>query len=289
MIHIDKSNLNTDEKNREYAPKLMEFVEAVSLAKPLFEFKAERDCVGGMWIQEEDGSRMHKEVIHKVNVYENGERLGSIGIWERYHSGNRTYAYAVESFRIEKHRGRGNTTSTKDIKVALRAVKKSLFSRADSELATLIRDTVNERLGTYHHNNASNVRWSMDVQTVATGIAMLAYRQSRLGNDTLTIPTNKIPYVKDMEVLFQNCAKAETTHYLVEEFRAKRGYGVQVRDDGVTTVLTLEGDTIKRYQSFDELPHNIQEKLAVFKMLEEGEAFELFGIKLRDNYYYLVA
>jgi hypothetical protein len=64
--------------------------------------------------------------MYRVKVYQDGEHLGALHSTTRYSRdvGNEK-VYGIESFRIRKERGNSDDTAySKDMKVALRTVKK---------------------------------------------------------------------------------------------------------------------------------------------------------------------
>ena len=60
-----------------------------------------------------------------------------------------------------------------------------------------------------------------------------------------------------------------------------------LKKDNSVVVYSLAADKLTKYSGFDELPINIQEKLAMFKVLERGEAYENFGIQFDDELFFI--
>jgi hypothetical protein len=70
--------------------------------------------------------------------------------------------------------------------------------------------------------------------------------------------------------------------------KAKLGYGIKVNPFGGLVVYDLATDTITKYGSFSDLPENIQNKYAMFKVLSHNEPITTIGCKFNDEYCYVV-
>lgn len=46
---------------------------------------------------------------------------------------------------------------------------------------------------------------------------------------------------------------------------------------------------MKKYKSFDALPDDIQSKVGMFKVIQEGDAYSHLGCKFGNDMYYIVA
>lgn len=285
MIQIDKTDMNEEQRGFELMPKLEEFAEAVSLVKPLVQFKADRHCTVGVWLRTEEG-RTHSQRLYRLNLFENGEQIGSISTWERYRQGNYEIAYGVESFRIQKHRGDRNTTFSKDIKVALRELKKAIYSRTDDELRGQIKHKVKSAVESLWNSAYGQVRWSIDTHAIATDLAFLMYSAHKRGENKVELGL-QLPKA-DMTKVFELCENAETARVVASLCSADKGYAVEQRTDGAYVVITLDNNAVKKYMSYDELPKDLQDKIGVFKVLNVNECFAEYGVKVDDNHYYIV-
>ena len=74
---------------------------------------------------------------------------------------------------------------------------------------------------------------------------------------------------------------------LDDHYKGNNGYGVQARIDNSIVVYSYASDNITKYRSFDDVPTNIQEKLAMFKVLEKNEPYADFGVKFEDGFFYI--
>ena len=289
MINIDRNKLNAEVRNLPTNPKLEEFVLKVALAKPLCEFSFGEHAVRTVYDYTKTPTEKRMELC-KVEVYQDGEKLGGLFISERYHRGEKEEVYGVESFRIQKERGRQDATQSKDIKVALRNAKKSFVSRGDEELRDLIKTQVTQNITHLWSAVRNAVGYTMDSSAEAIGMAMLAYQARKRGEATFTAPST-LATVHGRRTTDHDkaCEEFVVNTFLREQLNAKHGYGVSIYANGSLAVLNFADESINKFKSFDALPADIQSKLAMFKVIKEGEAYAHLGCKFQGDMYYIVA
>ena len=289
MINIDRSKLNAEVRNLPINTKLEDFVLKVSLAKPLCEFSFGEHCVRTTYDYTKTPTEKRME-LYRVEVYQDGEKLGGLFIGERYNRGEKEEVYGVESFRIQKERGRTDATQTKDIKVAMRNAKKSFVSRADDELRDLIKNQVTQNLNHLWNSARNSVGYTMDSSAEAIGMAMLAYQARKKGEATFTAPsTLATVHGRRGKEHDASCEGFVVSTFLKEQLLANHGYGVSIYSNGSLAVLNFADMSINKFKSFDVLPSDIQSKLAMFKVIKEGEAYAHLGCKFQGEMYYIVA
>ena len=287
MINIDRSKLNAEVRNLPINAKLEEFAIKVSLAKPLCEFSFGEHAVRTNYDYTKTPTVSTKE-LYRVEVRQDGELLGGIFIGERYHRGVKEEVYGVESFRIQKERGRCDATQTKDIKVAMRNAKKSFVSRADDELRDLIKTQVTQMLNGVWQTARNSVTYTMDTTTEALGVAMLAYEARKKGEPTFSAPA-KPPTIRRFPEHDKACENFVVSKFLNEQLNAGHGYGISVYSNGSLAVLNFADEAIHKYKGFDALPTDIQSKLAMFKVIGMNEPYTHLGCKFPNDMFYIVA
>lgn len=291
MITVDKSKLKAEWRyTLDYAPKLEEFLYKVAMTKPTCTFSVSDKCVSQERYRDrvEDNDEIKtRNLIYQIRVYENGEKLGDIGITDRYRNGSSEKAYFVSSHRITKFRGGRNTTTTGDLKVALRAVKQSFAARVDDELKAQIRNKVTENINSHHSHLENYVRWGFDQNAEAAFYAMEAYRARLRGDEYVLMPVNPVS-VKDIDANNKTCEKFEHILTLFNMLKAKLGYGIKTNPMGGLVVYDFATDSVTKYGSFSDLPENIQHKYAMFKILENGESVQTIGCKFDSEYCYVI-
>lgn len=286
MVEVNKLELSDNKRHLPYGENLEEFLNLVALAKPLCTFAVDNKCINNQWIRNVDGESQYSETISTINVYEDGEAIGSISVGMRYRAGGKERVYGVESFRIHKERGSRNTTYVKDIKVAMRNVKKFFTGRQDNELKDLIAGNVTHGMNRVMSDVVNSITWSVDTREVAFNYVMKAYDAHKQGQNFVHMPV-KIHKVKDQDSLFNKCEAVLQSKSLDDRFQSKQGYGVHVRQDNSIVIYSYASDKVSKYPSFDEVPTEIQTKLGMFKVLDAYEAYADFGIKFDDGFFYI--
>ena len=287
MVTIDRSKLNAEVRNLPINPILEDFVLKVSLAKPLCEFSFGERSVRTVYNYHKEPAEKTSELF-KVDVHQDGELLGGLFLGERYVEGKKEQVYGVESFRIQKERGQGDATLTKNIKVALRNAKKAFVSRADDELRQLIKDNVTQNLQQVWHQTRNAVTYSMDTSSESLNLAMLAYLARKRGEPTCVVPSMPTT-VKRHKEHDRDCEGLVVSTFLKEQLDSKLGYGVKVFVNGSLAVLNFADMSITRYKTFEALPEDIQSKLAMFKVITANEPYAHLGCKFSDEMFYIVA
>jgi hypothetical protein len=296
MITIDRSAINAEKRDAPLEKGLEDFAHEVSMLKPLCNFGADDDCLRTEYsykdeTDEQGNTKMvqtRTTFIYKVKVFQEGEELGAVSMCERYHQGNKERVYGVHSFRINKERGDRDATLTKNLKVALRTVKKVLVSRADDELTTLLWDKVESHLHSLVNQSRSHVTYSTDSSNEVFNLAMLAYQARLKGEATLTIPS-ALKSVRDTKNHDKYCECFTTSSFLHEQLKSNAGYAVKSYPNGAFVVLRLVDRAVKKYASFNLLPEDVQGKLAMFKLLNVDEPYAHLGCKFSEDIIYVVA
>lgn len=281
MVNIDKSQLNVKHRDTlPYGNNLLDFAYQVALAKPLCKLVVDETCLDNVW---KDGKA--ESVIYRIKIYENGEELGFVSTGTRYLAGNKEEVYGVGSFRIRKERG-GSATMTKDIKVALRTVKRMLVSRVDNELVDLIKNKVESNIRQIMYHTRNNLRWDIDSEEEVIFYAMQAYHAKKRGEDRVSLPS-KLVSVKDEKIHQRKCEEFEASSSLELAHHAVTGYGVMLNADGGYVVYDYALGALEKYPSFYGLPIHLQEKLGIFKLLNVDEPVMKVGCKFDEGMFYI--
>ena len=289
MTTIDRSKLNAEIRNLPINAKLEELVLKVSLVKPLCEFSFGEHSKRTHYDYTTTPTTRFEE-LHRAEVYQDGEKLGALFIGERYVEGKREDVYGVESFRIQKERGRTDATQTKDIKVALRNAKKSFVSRADEELRDLIKTNVTGSINALWNTARNSITYTMDTSAEAINTAMLAYEARKKGEPAFTAPATPASInprrFKDHD---KACEEFVTSSFLKEQLTSNHGYGVSIYTNGSLAVLNFADQSVRKFKSVELLPLDIQNKLAMFKVIQINEPYAHIGCKFGNDMYYIVA
>ena len=288
MVYIDKTNLKQKHKDAEMHPNLLGYVTEVELIKPTCDFFVNDECVQTGWRRDDSGNTEDYKQIYRVNVREDGETIGFLSIVRQYRNGANEDVFGVGSFRINKSRGRGDETTTKHLKVALRNVKKLMKGRDYTELADLIKDSVSNSIHSFIHHTKNQVKWGVDQEELAVDYALLAYHATNQGFDTVILPANEKKYIrrKDLDKDIAKYLEVQTLHDMITK---KQGYGVQTFSNGSYAVYNFSNNSIKRYRTMEELPSDIMTRLPMFKVMQMEEVNAAFGCMVKADMYFIVS
>jgi hypothetical protein len=292
QVHINKEALTVEQKTYPYRENLEQFIAEVSKAKPLLEFMCDKDCTTREWNKdraaENNGQGGYDHYVYKVKAYQDGEELGALTITARYRRnvGNEL-VYGIESFRISKERGRGDTTYSKDLKVALRTAKKVFVARATNEMYTHIFNNVKDKLNSLLGSTRNTVRYALDTSDEAMAYAKAAYHAHKEGKTTVEMPV-KLASVRDYDAYIAKCAELDCVTNIWDAFQAKEGYTVKVLEDGKIIIVNLSDGVITKYDNIDVMPPDIANKFVMFKVLKELEPYEHLGVMFEDKFFFIV-
>jgi hypothetical protein len=289
MVHIDKTKVPQKKSDAEMHSLLPNFVAEVSLIKPTCDFHVDDQCITNKWRRKPDDTTEDYSQIYKVKVRQDGEEIGYLSIVGEYRGGNYTDVYGVGSFRISKSRGRHDETTTKDLKVALRNVKKLLVGRDYTEIANLIRETVTKNIGGLVNTLESRIKWGVNNDNLALSYSLLAYRARNEGMAIIELPADTKEFVRNKQETDAYIAKYLEASTLETMYKSKKGYGMSLYATGSCAVYDFATDSVRRYKSIDELPDVIQTRLAMFKVIDKDDPYANFGCKFENDMFFIVS
>jgi hypothetical protein len=288
ITQLDMTNLDAKSKKLPFRLDLDQFVDDVALLKPKAKFVVDNDCVSTDYVLNDKQQYDHVQCIYRVKVYEGGEQIGSLQTFEEYRQGKKVPTYGVESFRIEKERGRNDTTTSMHKKVAIRNAKKFLVARAKDELAEQIGNIVKNRVVQLAGNFENTIIWAVNQSNIARDFALAAYQARLDGSGAVTLQANNAQYtgnIKNVDDSVAQYLEAETLKAMVEN---RQGYGVQAYTDGSYAILSFKTGDVTKYQHFEDIPPDISEKLGMFKVIAQNEVYAHLGVKVLEHAYYIV-
>ena len=288
ITQLDMTNLDAKSKKLPFRLDLDQFVDDVALIKPKARFAVDNDCVSTDYVLNEKQQYDHVQCIYRVKVYEGGEQIGSLQMYEEYRQGKRVPTYGVESFRIEKERGRNDTTTSMHKKVAIRNAKKFLVARAKDELAEQIGNMVKNRVMQLAGNYENSVVWAVNQSNIARDFALAAYQARKDGSGAVTLQANNAQYTNNIKNVDDSVAKYLEAKALKDMVDAKHGYGVQAYTDGSYAIVSFKTGEVTKYQHFEDIPADISEKLGMFKVIAQNETYAHLGVKVLEHAFYIV-
>ena len=242
---IDISELPAEKKQFEVKPLMDELLSKVAVMYPLFDFKVTDRCISYRWVSDASGNSKQDFFLQKVKVFQDGERIGSLLYDTRGYGVNGEPIVGVENFRITKYRGHNNASFSKDLKVALRLVKKHLTPRQDDELVIWIKNQISNEMQNLTSNAGNVVRYCLDHYAIAQAYVDNAYEAHKRGESTVSLPT-ALPNMKDMDAHIKNMRRAEEARQLKLKLDSGTGYGVGTQADGTTVLYTYATGMVKK-------------------------------------------
>lgn len=289
MVNIDKSQFPQKLKDAVMHPMLANFVTEVALIKPTADFYLDKDCTRTRWRSKEDGSTEQYNEIDMVKVRQDGEQIGHLAIKGEYRNGASVDVYGVGSFRINKSRGRSDETTTKDLKVALRNVKKLMVGRDYTEIAHLIKETVTNGIRNIVSHAEQRICWGINSNKLVLTYSLLAYGARHSGADKAILPSDPKEFARSVKEHDKEVAKYLEADALQDMIDKKQGYGLSLYSTGSCALYDFATDSVRRYKSTDELPDAVQSRLGMFKVLEVGDPYAQFGCKFDQEMYFIVS
>lgn len=289
MVKIDRSALPQKYANAVMHPLLMPFVCEVALIKPTCDFYVDENSTSTRWRGKDDGSSEQYEEIDTVKVRQDGEEIGHLSIVREYRSGASVDVYGVGSFRINKSRGRSDETTTKDLKVALRNVKKLMVGRDYTEIAKLIKETVTNGVRSIVGHTQQRICWGVSSDKLSLSYALLAYEARNRGMNQVVLPADVKEFVRSNKDHEKEVAKYLEANALQEMIDKKQGYGLSLYSTGSCALYDFATDSVRRYKSTDELPDNVQSRLGMFKVISKDDPHAQFGVKFDNEMYFVVS
>ena len=283
MVNIDKSQFPQKYKDAVMHPMLSNFVCEVALIKPTADFYVDENCTRVRWRSKDDGSTEQYNEIDMVKVRQDGEQIGHLSIKSEYRNGASVDVYGVGSFRINKSRGKQDETTTKDLKVALRNVKKLMVGRDYTEIADLIKKTVTDGVRSIVAHAQQRMCWGISNDKLSLAYSLLAYEARHSGADKVILPADVKEFVRSVKDHDKEVAKYLEANALQDMINNKQGYGLSLYSTGSCALYDFATDSVRRLKSTDDLPEAVQSRLGMFKVLEVGDPYAQFGCKFNDE------
>ena len=268
-IHIDHDDFLLD-------PSFTDYVVKVAMAKPEWILRQQKvDKDNSHWYHHGSplvGQRPDSETrkyLRALDVIENDEKLGEIGVTRVYHRAHST-EYTTTSWRIQKTRGSRETKNTTKLDVALRNCKKFLVSKKLDEWLKV--ETPDVEVG--YRRALSDLRNPICYGHLVKDHSTLQQYMYCIAND------KPIPQALADKVLPQlrkpayekAMAEFELANYMEDKktLVVIRVGNYYLFEDEFKVIVKL---------SFEQLPISMQEKLAVLQLMESGEVVRDVGYR----------
>ena len=244
-----------------------EYDASFNYSKPKEKYKAPDDC----------------KYIRTMSVYEDNEKVGVVGVDQDGRS-DTGYIYTVSNWRIDKSRGRRNTTTTKKIDVAVRECKKTFKKRNILELYDKGHDDAITAVNRAARDLTNPISGSQLLRN-STSVQLVAYCMA-----------NDLPF--DHKDLIDTHSKLKSQEYgeAVDKFLLAMEIGradkIAMIDVGgrfaYKTMVEGEPDVQLITKEYEELSQSMQDKIAVLQLMQDNEMVRNVGFRAKAGVFLLV-
>jgi hypothetical protein len=221
--------------------------------------------------------------IRTMSVYEDNEKVGVVGV-DQDSRGDEGFIYTVSNWRIDKARGRRNTTTTKKIDVAMRECKKTFKKRNILELYDKGNDDATLAVNRAARDLTSPISGSQLLRN-STSVQLVAYCMA-----------NNLPF--DNKDLVDTHGKLKSQEYgeAVDKYllamEISRANKMAVIDVGgrfaYKTMVEGESDVQLVTKEYEELSQNMQDKIAVLQLMQDNEMVRNVGFRAKAGVFLII-
>ena len=213
--------------------------------------------------------------VAKFNVYENREKIGTIGTTQT----RQGLKYVIANDRIAKGRKRGSSAETKDVSKALKLMAKSFGGKTNTEklnaaYAELERGIINgnaAKQAAFNQSRATLVR-RLDPYIFANfeTVSAAAIAAGADANGVMELPELK----NDLD----------TTSHIYHALANTKGVFIHITGNDYLTRDGLDNLVL----SSDQLPSDLKGKLGMLKLVEDNHFMKDVGYRLNANTFFIV-
>jgi len=221
--------------------------------------------------------------IRTMSVYEDNEKVGVVGV-DQDSRGDEGFIYTVSNWRIDKARGRRNTTTTKKIDVAVRECKKTFKKRNILELFDKGNDDAISACNRASRDLTSPISGSQLLRN-STSVQLVAYCMA-----------NNLPF--DNKELIDTHGKLKSQEYgeAIDKYllamEISRADKMAVIDVGgrfaYKAMLEGEPDVQLITKEYEELSQSMQDKIAVLQLMQDNEMVRDVGFRAKAGVFLII-
>jgi hypothetical protein len=222
--------------------------------------------------------------VRLMSVYEDSEKVGMIGVDQESKS-DTGFIYTVSNWRIDKSRGRRNTTTTKKIDVAVRECKKTFKKRNILELYEKGEEDAVSACNRAIRDLCNPISNSQIIRN-STGMQLVGYCLA-----------NKVPFDnKELTDIFDKLKSQEYGEAVDKYFLAKDIHNtlnkMAVVDVGgrfaYKTMVEGEPDVQLVTKEYEELSQSMQDKIAVLQLMQDNEMVKDVGFRAKAGVFVIL-
>lgn len=260
-------------------PELQYVLDKLAVKKPLFEYavSATRDIGNLVWVSGVQVSQ-DAEVVGDIEFRKESGRVNSEGV--------QPDAFLVETHHIKKERGRRNTVVTSDANVAVKTAVKHFAPMNEADICQRAHVKVMDMLDTMCYRARSCLQ---DLISFNGQEVMCYFIELELKGENIPVPKS-VTIQKDKMHLYDKylAGKQISTAYNGDRHNRK-GYAVWTLPDNSYRVLHMNykgmppDSVLNRYRTFDDLPQELQSRIAVLKIAEFNDPILDIGVKMGND------
>jgi len=281
--------LNMGKANK-VVPELQYVLDKLAVKKPLFVYEASE-------FREVHNGTTSEVLVRGVNVTCDAEAVGSIE--HRTNAGRvgsdgvQPDAFFVESVHIKKERGRRNSIVTSDANVAVKTAVKHFAPMKDGDICGKAIQFTIDLLDTMSYKARNAIQ---DVVEYNGNDLMQYFVERELLGNEIPLPKSLVFHEDKMNRYDVYLAGKQITQAFNGDRQNRKGYAVWALPDNSVRVLHINykglrsyeenvanGIELKRYRTFDDLPTEMQPKIAVLKIAERNDPILDIGVKLGND------
>jgi len=271
-------------------PLLVPLANKLALDKPNWVFKVKPTNKHGRHRYSDpvfEGDKLvgNNRYIRDVDVFENDEELGTIGVeWAHRRGQSQRYVWTVESWRIDRQRGSANTKTSMKMDIIVREAKKIFKPKGLTELMATAKPRISSawysavREFTAPFERLQGIKSSTDLQLYAFCLA-----------NNRGVDMDKFKHLlhqlrsPEFETMIGNYELGRR----MEDHVTNDNVLDIVIHDGVFVVSEPNNDTPRR-MTYEEMPTPWQERIAVLQLVSDGELVRDTGYKVHETWYRII-
>lgn len=233
-------------------------------------------------LKEKHGAPDGCKFIRIMRVYEDNEHVGNVGVDQEGNS-DTGFIFTISNWRIDKSRGRRNTTTTRKLDVAVRECKKTFKKR---NLLELYEKGSEDAISAFN-------RASRDLQSPITGSKIL-HNETGVQLVAFCLANNQPFNNKELQDIHNKLksneyAKAVDEYLLAVELT--RADKMPVIDVGgrfsYKAMVEGEPDVQLVTKPYEELSQDMQDKIAVLQLMQDNEMVRNVGFRAKAGVFIL--
>ena len=274
-------------------PPLKELIDLILVKRPLYTF----DATGFLETMDTTGA-ITKVWANKFEVFQDAESVGTVAYYtesgRRQADGTRPDVFSMNSPLVESRKGKHSSDIRVACKVAMKILSPPTRESMCMELLKSISDGFSQN--GYHWRTIPS-----EISSYSGGDIHKWIIESHIQGKVLPMPASCKIEEKNLYKYDTHKASVYLTNMANLNSRTpsqRKGHVVKILVDNSMYVLPMlydktetyeaNGSPLIRYRNYEDMPVNIQEKVAILKIAKQDDPIQDTGVKFSDNIMYVV-